>query len=153
MVVSAYIFEMLCTRRYSPSGETFFKKPPQDMFLGCHPITRYKNPSWMPQEPGNLSRKLLWCHTRKRKKKRKSPTKYMKAFVGHLWTIFMEIWENDTSTLEVALFCYLGHGSNPDGLKSWQHRFSFLRIVVTPGNPYLWVWIYQITFHDPGQRP
>ena len=38
----------------------------------------------------------------------------MKAFVGHVWVISKEICRKDISKLAVALFCFLGHWSNPN---------------------------------------
>ena len=49
--------------------------------------------------------------------------------------------------MEVALFCFLVHRSNPN-LTDWTPRFNDFHdfwICGTPGSPYLWIWIYQIT--------
>ena len=59
----------------------------------------------------------------------------------------------DISKLQVALFCFLGHLSNPN-LTDWSpETLDRLWILGSPGNPYLWNWIHQIILKDLRKVP
>ena len=78
--------------------------------------------------------------------------KHQGAF-WNLWVIFIEIWGNDIYKLEVALFRLLGLRSSPN-LVDWSPEIidcHDLGICGTPGNLYLWIWIYQIGCKNPSK--
>ena len=94
---------------------------------GCHHLAEHglnsqKKPYWSPNEEQKRYDSIIL-------------TEYCGYFHVFLW----KICGKDSSTLEVALFCFLGHRSNPSSMDQSLESFEFhdVRIFVTPVNPCL----------------
>ena len=121
------------------------------------------NSSGNPNEPKDWLQRDMWlaqqgCFTAQNRAKL-GPRAKIKPKLGqkrlrHMLVMFGQFsWKvcgKDTPKSEVALFCFLGHRSNPN-LTDWSPETIALHDFCIFGarrNPYVWIWIYQITLKD-----
>ena len=73
-------------------------------------------------------------------------------WLKHVFVMFGLFWwkicGKDVWKSEVALFCFLGHRANLNSMDWIPENLEFhnLGFCGTPGNPYLWIWIFQNFF-------